>query len=468
MSHLRKVSVAVLSWNGRHHLEHCLPALRRQLPPGCEWEVLLLDNGSTDDTGPWVSRHHPEVRIISSPVNLGFCAGNNRLVAEAEGDAIVLLNNDTRPRPEWLGELVEALGRADADVAAVSGKIVDWQGERLDFARGVLTFDGHAFQKDFGRTLAEAEVPAAGSELPFACGGNMIIRRQSFLEAGAFDESYFAYLEDVDLGWRLWAGGERVLFAPGAVAHHRSMATSQLLGNENRGFLFERNAFVTAYKNYDDALWRQLAPAILLTLAHRSQTLMVQNNPGGEQLTIDPYAGHIANTPAPCPPGSGGCHQAAEEANETASSQTPPVPAPVLAPVPAPVPETTLAEKWRGYGPREFARRGLRKAARKLLPGWLWQEPGAPSVPRLRDPRTLAQLRVTTHLLGNLDAVAERRRQAQARRKRPDREIFERFPLYLVPTYPGDAKLFASAGFEAWLPDDLGLVRAELEEIMRP
>ncbi len=441
MNLIRKVSVAVLSWNGRQHLEECLPALRRQLPPGCDWEVLVLDNGSTDGTAGWVRRHHPEVRLIRSPGNLGFCAGNNRLVAEAEGDAVALLNNDTRPRPEWLGELVEALAGAEGDVAAVSGRIVDWDGDRLDFARGVLTFDGHAFQKDFGRPLASVEIPAAGSELLFACGGNMLIRRDSFLAAGGFDEAYFAYLEDVDLGWRLWSGGERVEFAPGAVVHHRSMATSQLLGNENRGFLFERNAFLTAYKNYQADLWRRLAPAILLTLTHRTQPLMVQNNPGGEQLTVDPYAGHIANTPSPGP-----------------GQASPPAPEPV------PPPETTLGEKWRGYGPREFTRRGLRKAARKVLPGWLWDEPNPK--PILSDPRTLAQLRAVTQLLGNLDQAAERRRQVQARRRRSDREIFERFPLHLVPTYPGDAELFASPAFETWLPGDLDFVRAELDEIM--
>ena len=458
MSSLRKVSVAILSWNGRHHLEVCLDALRRQQPPGCDWEVLVLDNGSTDDTADWVRRHHAEVRLIESPVNQGFCAGNNRLVEEAEGDAIVLLNNDTRPRPEWLGELVEAFGAAGDDVAAVSGRIVDWSGKRLDFARGVLTFDGHAFQQDFGRPLAEVEIPAAGSELLFACGGNMIVRKRSFQDAGGFDEGYFAYLEDVDLGWRLWAGGERVLFAPDAVVHHRSMATSQLLGNENRGFLFERNAFLTAYKNYDDDSWRQLAPAILLTLAHRTQTLMVQNNPGGGQLTVDPYAGHIANTPSAAEPDDDSAPAAPELA----------VPEPA-----APVIETTLAEKWRGYGPREFARRGVRKAARKLLPGWLWEEPAvpgaphAPELPYLSDPRTLAQLRAVTQLLGNLDDAVKGRRRVQARRRRCDREIFERFPLHVVATYPGDAELFASPGFNAWLPDDLNLVRAELEEIMR-
>ncbi len=443
MSGLRKVSVLILSWNGREHLEACLPALAKQQAPGCEYEVVVLDNGSTDGTVEWIRRRHPEVRLISSPINLGFCAGNNRLVAESNGDAVIFLNNDTRPKPEWLGTLVESLAGAPADVAAVSGQIIDWSGERLDFASGVLTFDGHAFQRDFGRPLDEVTVPSAGSELLFACGGNMIVRRTSFLDAGAFDDDYFAYLEDVDLGWRLWSGGERVIFEPGAVVHHRSMATSQHLGNENRGFLFERNAFLTAYKNYEAELWQQLAPAILLTLQHRTQTLMVQNNPGGDLLTINPYAGQIANT------GHG----------PAAAS------APTAVTLPPPPLDTTLAQKWRGYGPREFVRRGVRKASRALLPGWLWEE--APTAPQLSDPRTVAQLRALTHLMGQLDTSFARRQQVQARRRRSDREIFERFPLCVVPTYPGDTTLFASTAFESWLPEDLPLERTTLDEIMR-
>jgi GT2 family glycosyltransferase len=439
-----KVSVVLLSWNGRHHLEHCLPALEAQEPPGCEWEVLLLDNGSADGTARWVSEHYPRVRLVESPVNLGFCAGNNRLVAAAEGDAVVFLNNDTRPEPGWLRALVAAYAGAPGDVAAVSGRIVDWAGERLDFARGVLTFDGHAFQQDFGRPLGEVTLPAAGTELLFPCGGNVIVRKSSFLEAGGFDEEYFAYLEDVDLGWRLWAGGERVLFAPEAVVHHRSMATSELLGTYHRGFLFERNAFLTAYKNYQDGIWEQLMPAVLLTLLHRTQTMLVQNNPGGELLTVDPYAGHIANT----------AHREGEEDGEIFAAPAPP----------PPPPRESLGSKWRRYGTRELFRRGVRKAVRGVLPGWILD--GGPEAPRLTDERTVAQLRALTHLLGNLDRAAASRGAAQARRRRGDREIFERFPLHLVATYPGDERLFDSPAFTTWLDDPLPLRRARLEEIL--
>ena len=87
-------------------------------------------------------------------------------------------------------------------MAAVSGKIVDWEGERLDFGRGVMTFDGHAFQLDFRRPLDRGARARGGRGAAFACGGNMLVRRDAFLAAGGFDADYFAYLEDVDLGWR--------------------------------------------------------------------------------------------------------------------------------------------------------------------------------------------------------------------------------------------------------------------------
>lgn len=442
MSRPARVSVAILSWNGRQHLETCLAALEDQHDPGVPWEVLVLDNGSTDGTAAWMEAgfgRHPRVRLVASPINLGFCAGNNRLVAEARGDAVAFLNNDTRPQPGWLAALVDALAAAPADVAAVSGKIVDWAGERLDFGRGVMAFDGHAFQLDFRRPLAAARVPAAGEELLFACGGNMLVRRDSFLAASGFDEDYFAYLEDVDLGWRLWSGGERVTFTPDAVVHHRSSATSDLLGNYNRGFLFERNAFLTAFKNYEPGLWERVMPALMLALVSRTQTMLIENNPGTGTLRLDPYAGWIANTAA-TPPAS------------------PAAPGP---PAPSPLTLGRLAGKLRDYGPREFVRRGLRKL-RASAPA----PSGAPAPPSLTDERTVSQLRAVQWVLGHLDRAADHRTAVQRRRRRSDREIFERFPLYLVPTYPGDEPLFASPGFQAWLPEDLPLVRRRLEEIM--
>ena len=433
---LERVSVALLSWNGRAHLEICLEALAQQQDPGLPWEIVVLDNGSSDGTAAWLRHSHPEVRVVRSEVNLGFCAGNNRLVREATGDAVALLNNDTRPERSWLRELVAALRAAPADVAAVSGLIVDWDAQRLDFARGLLTFDGHALQDGFRMPLQAAPIPTDGAELLFACGGNMLVRKRSFEAAGGFDQDYFAYYEDVDLGWRLWSGGERVLFARAAVVRHRSSATSDLLGLYNRGFLFERNAFLTAYKNYEAGVWERIMPALMLTLVSRTERLLVGNNPGTGTLQVDPYAGWIANT------GGNG-----------------------MPPARVPITPRTILLKMKEHGPRKF----LSKMAERIQAARSAPPPPAPPVqdaPCLTDQRTIAQLRALHWLLGNLDGAAEHRAQVQRRRRRPDREIFERFPLYLVPTYPGDEALFASPGFEAWLPRDLPLVRTELAKVM--
>ena len=435
------VDVLVVSWNGRRHLETLLPALEAQRHPGAAVGIRLFDNGSTDGTVAWVRSEYPRVDIVENQVNIGFSAGNNRLAERSRADALVLVNNDTRPRPDWLAELVAALRDAPPDVAAISGCIVDWEGSRLDFGRGAMTFDGHAFQLDYHRPLAEVEAPAPGSELLFPCGGNMIVRRDRFLAAGGFDDDYFAYLEDVDLGWRLWSGGERVLSAPAAVVHHRSMATSDLLGDDFRGMLFERNAFLTAYKNYDAELWPQLMPAIQMTLLARTQHLLAHCNPNGDELARDPF-------------GSSG-RTSGDDAAEAGGRG---------------VPGGAPSRRWPivGVGPRTAWRRLRATVALRSRLGRLRRRIGGlpDRVPAVVDQRTLAQLRAVSSIVRQLDGAAERRRMIQVRRRRPDREILERFPLYLVPTYPGDEELFKSPGFESLWPEGLKLVRRRLEDVM--
>ena len=416
------VDILVVSWNGRRHLETLLPALEAQRDPGAAVGIRLFDNGSTDGTAAWLRSEHPGIDLVEHPTNLGFSAANNRLAEASAADALVLVNNDTRPRSDWLAELVAAIRAAPPDVAALSGCIVDWEGERLDFGRGVMAFDGHAFQLDYGRPLEDVETPAEGTELLFPCGGNMIVRRDAFLSAGCFDESYFAYLEDVDLGWRFWSGGERVLSAPRAVVHHRSKATSNLLGNANRGLLFERNAYFTAFKNYDAELWPQLMPAVQLTLLARTQHLLARCNPNGDVLARDPF-------------------RAAVDGSEAASGGGAP------------------RGLWQRARDVVALRTRLRRLARRLggLPA------GAPAVV---DDQTVAQVRALSAIVRGLDGASERRRLVQARRRRPDREILERFPLYLVPTYPGDEQLFASEGFESLWPADVDPVRLRLGDVM--
>jgi len=133
-----------------------------------------------------------------------------------------------------------------------------------------------------------------------------------------------------------------------------------------------------------------------------------------------------------------------------------------------------LARKWRRHGTRELWRRGLRKLGAGIASAAGGGGGGAAGgaaasasgSPHLTDERTVAQLRALSYLLVHLDPAAAARDAVQRRRRRSDRDIFARFPLYLVPTYPGDARLFADPGFAAWLPSDLPLCRRTLEEIM--
>ncbi len=425
-----KVTVAVVSWNGRRHLDSCLDALAEQRDPGVPWEVVVLDNGSTDDTVASLASRKAahRLRVIESPVNLGFAAANNRVIAQSESELIALLNNDTVPRPDWLATLVDALAAAPPDVAAVSGLMLDWEGTRLDVARGVMTFDGHGFQLGAGRRLAEVELPSRGAELQFPCAGNAVVRRAAFLDVGGFDEDYFAYYEDIDLGWRLWARGGRVVFCPDAIVRHRSGATGETLGVFNRGFLFERNAFLTAYKNYEAGLWERIMPAVELTLLARTQALLVGNNPGGHLLRRDPFAREVGRQV-----------EAAEMGQAPRRS----------------------AESARAGSMREMIQRGRRTAGalrRKVA--------AAAKSPRLVDGRTVAQLRAVSFLLGHLDEAARKRSAVQAQRRRGDGEFFARFPAYLVPTYPGDEQLFAGSGFRSWLPAELPLIEKRLDEVI--
>jgi hypothetical protein len=118
----------------------------------------------------------------------------------------------------------------------------------------------------------------------------MAVRRGEFLASGGFDDDYFAYLEDVDFGWRQWIFGRRVIAEPRALARHRGGATGEALGVFSRGFLFEKNAFATVYKNLGRDAFRDLMPAVVMTFVTRVGEMLEKRNPGAAELVRDPYA----------------------------------------------------------------------------------------------------------------------------------------------------------------------------------
>lgn len=282
------VSIVIPSWNGRTLLAEALPAIAALAYPRERVEVLVFDNGSRDGSADWLRATWPAVRVIESPTNLGFAAACDRAAAVAGGTVLAFLNNDLRVDPQWLARMTAAL--AESGAVAAGSRILDWEGTRYDFDGGTMNFYGHGASPRHGRPV-KAGADAATRAALFPCGAAMIIDRARFLASGGFDPDYFAYFEDVDLGWRLWVEGERVLFVPAAVAYHRHHGSG--LDEGRRTALLEANALASVVKNYEPENLARVLPAALLLLAARARLA------GGARATLyhDTLARFLAALP---------------------------------------------------------------------------------------------------------------------------------------------------------------------------
>lgn len=388
--------IIIVNWNNRRETLECVAAVEAQLAEVRGASITVVDNGSTDGSTTAVTSRHPGVKLFALPENRGFTGGLAAALKGSTATNVIFLNNDAVPQPGWLAAFVRSIDEAPEDVLSIGGKIVDPTGTKIDFIGGMMTFDGHAFQNGFRYPLGSREEPDAGGELLFACGGNMISRRAPMMELGAFDEDFFAYLEDVDFGWRSWIAGYRVLFAPDALVRHASSTTSNRLGDFERGVLFERNALQTAIKNYENLA--EAGGSVFFTYLYRLHHYATTRNPEAHELGR-PFA-----TPA---------HSASRRLKV------------------------------------------LRKITRR------------PFLVPIEDPLTTMQFRAFDWIVKHEAKLAQKRQDVQGRRKRTDREIFERFPLHFVATYPGDDALMRSPLFRLLRPQ-LPSVDKELGDIIRP
>lgn len=260
---LPRSSIVIPNFFGREHLGPCLASIAALQTPADRLEILVVDNGSRDGSLDYLRRHHSSVRVLDNGRNLGFSAACNRGAAEAHHEVVVFLNNDMRVDPAWLDELLKPIAAGKAD--ATASKILSWDGKKVNFAGGGMNFHGIGIQIGLG----EDDGPAyrRPKDTLFACGGAMAIRRAVLREAGGFDEEFFAYYEDVDLGWRLWVMGYRVAFVPTSITYHHHSATAKRVDLHRLRVLQIRNPLAMIYKNYDErSLGRVLPAALLLTM----------------------------------------------------------------------------------------------------------------------------------------------------------------------------------------------------------
>ncbi len=239
----RTLTVVIPNWNGLGMLRRCLGALAVQTLD--DFEVTVVDNGSTDGSAEYLTEHHPEVRLVRFPENRGFAAACNAGIGRSGALYVALLNNDTQAEPGWAAALVNTIGEAPPEVACLASKMVQMHHpELIDDAGDFMTRRGCAFKRGHGRPIAEF---TECEEVPFPCAGAALYRRSVFEKVGSFDELFFTYLEDVDLGVRLRMAGYRCWFVPTAVVHHTGhgsgMPTPQYV------FLTARNRLFLLYKN---------------------------------------------------------------------------------------------------------------------------------------------------------------------------------------------------------------------------
>ncbi len=249
------VTVIIVNWNGGDLLLQCLSDLSRQTVPPTR--ILVMDNGSSDGSAERVAGlEGVTVRMLGE--NLGFAAGNNRAIAECETEFVALLNPDAFPEPDWLEKLLVA-ARAHPDVAAFgSRQMVAGVEGVVDGLGDVYHLSGLVWRRGHGRPLAEPDMVPC--EIFSPCAGAALYRREALAEVGGFDEDFFCYVEDVDLGFRLRLAGYRSMYMPDAVVHHVGSATTGGQHSEFSVYHGHRNLVWAYLKNMPGWLFWAFLP----------------------------------------------------------------------------------------------------------------------------------------------------------------------------------------------------------------
>lgn len=245
----KKVTVIIPNYNGLSFMEPCMAALGRQT---CrDFDVLVVDNGSTDGSAEWLrEKNIPSVFLKE---NTGFSGAVNTGIRSVRTPYVILLNNDTEAEPDYVEQLLRAV-EASPKIFSVSPKMVQmYHRELMDDAGDMYSIMGWAYQRGVGQETGRYDRPC---HVFSACAGAAIYRREVFEEIGYFDEMHFAYLEDIDVGYRAKIAGYYNRYCPQAVVYHVGSGTS---GSKYNSFKVRLAARNNVYLNYKNMPFLQLA-----------------------------------------------------------------------------------------------------------------------------------------------------------------------------------------------------------------
>ncbi|PFG32520.1 glycosyltransferase [Sanguibacter antarcticus] len=292
------VSVILVNYKGADDTITCLKYFDEIDWPRDLFELIVIDNDSQDGSVEKIRAAVPDAIVVDSGANTGFAGGCNLGVAHSKGEYVAFINNDARPAAGWIRAAVEAF-ESDKTIGAVASKVLDWNGELIDYADGSLTWYGMGYKREAERPDApEFDIP---KDVLFGTGAAMFVRGALYRSVGGFDERFFMFYEDVDLGWRLNILGHRMRYVPTSLAYHKHHVTMKKFGNFRETYLLERNALMSMYKNLDDESLAKALPAAMALSVRRSlartgtdaTTLDLERSPGGDDvgtLEIDKMA----------------------------------------------------------------------------------------------------------------------------------------------------------------------------------
>jgi GT2 family glycosyltransferase len=258
------VSIIIVNWNGLKHLPRCLEALVRQT--FTDFEVLVIDNGSTDKSVDGLEQRWPDIKVTRLNQNVGFAAANNLGAHLARGHWLALLNSDAFPEPDWLEKLLRAAERHPECSFFASRQLQANSPQLLDGAGDAVHISGLAWRRYAGYPAASFGLESR--EVFSPCAAAALYSRQVFLQVGGFDEDFFSYHEDVDLGFRLRLQGFRCLYVPDAVVKHIGSAS---IGAQSDFAVYhwQRNMVWSFVQNMPSTLfWEALPAHLLANLVH--------------------------------------------------------------------------------------------------------------------------------------------------------------------------------------------------------
>ncbi len=274
------VSVIIINWNGLDHLPDCLDSLAAQTYR--DFEVILVDNGSEDGSVGFLRDNYPWVKVVPLPENTGFASGNNRGLEHSEGDYIVTLNNDTRAEPNWLENLVK-VANALPQAGMVGSRICSFSDPDIIDSIGMgICRDGMSRGGLRNRRWSELRLREV-EDILFPSGCVALYRRAMIEDIGFFDDDFFAYAEDADLGLRGRLAGWESVAATQAVVYHKYSQTSGKL-SPLKVYLVERNHYWVVWKNFPFCHLIVLPFYSIWRYCEQARAVLLGGGTGGEFL----------------------------------------------------------------------------------------------------------------------------------------------------------------------------------------